>query len=194
MMPSRKNWSKNLCLCFNFCKSQCSNLNQDFWQWYCNNRNLSFQKFTSLQELSIEFEAGKSLRYITVHHLAASPGLKKLKALPLFHAFCSCDTNLMISRKSKNLFLETWEVKDELTLAFYRISSIIPPDDITDKDFKLLEKLVILLYSKSCNTFEDNEARRILFKIQKSIENISAHPSSFERAYFSVTKVVSDTT
>ena len=62
---------------------------------------------------------------------------------------------------------------NEIPLLFKKLSSIATPDGITDDEFELLELFVVRLCSKTCNTNEVNEARRILFsKNNKVIKNI----------------------
>ena len=75
-------------------------------------------------------------------------------------------------RQEKFLF-ETWTSIDETTSLFKKLSSIATPDEISNNEFELLEFFVVRLYSKTCNTKELNEARRILFsRDKKVIENI----------------------
>ena len=62
-----------------------------------------FFKF-QIEELWIEFGAGKSLNFIPIHEVAWSLGPDKAYALPFFHAFSGCDTTFSMSGKRK-LFL-----------------------------------------------------------------------------------------
>ena len=53
------------------------------------------------------------------------------------------------------------------------MSSVAIPYKISNDEFELLEFFVVILYSKTCNTKEANEARRIMIsRDNKVIENI----------------------
>ena len=127
-----------------------------------------------LRELWIEFGAGKSLKFIPIHEVAASLGPEKSYALPFFHAFSGCDTTSAMSGKGKKRFFDTWCAMDEeITPVFIRLSSVTSPDDIMENEIEAMETFVVHLYSKTCNTTDVNEARKILFcRDNRSIENI----------------------
>ena len=127
-----------------------------------------------LRELWIEFGAGKSLKFIPIHEVAASLGPEKSYALPFFHAFSGCDTTSAMSGKGKIQFFDTWCAMDEeITSVFIRLSSVTSPDDIMENEIEAMETFVVHLYSKTCNTTDVNEARKILFcRDNRSIENI----------------------
>ena len=113
------------------------------------------------------------MKFIPVRQIALSLGSDRSRAPPFFHAFSGCDTTSFLSGKSKKSFFETWEVLKEMTPIFCRLPTLNSPEDVTEADLKLLENFVVLLYSKTCNTVEVNEARRILFaRDNRSIENI----------------------
>ena len=133
----------------------------------------NFQHLIHLDELWIEFGAGKSLRFIPVHQIATTLGPDKSEALIFLHAFSGCDTTSTLSGKGKKMFYETWSSTDEITNLFKKLPAIVTPDDITIDEFQLIEHFVVKLYSKTCNTTEVNTARRILFsRDNKPIENI----------------------
>lgn len=52
---------------------------------------------------------------------------------------------------------------DEVATLFKKLSSIATPDEVSDDEFELLDFFVVRLNSKTYNTKEVNEARRILF-------------------------------
>lgn len=103
-----------------------------------------------VEELWIEFGAGKSLKFIPIHEVARSLGPDKAYALPFFHAFSGCDTTSSMSGKGKKAFFDTWNVLDkEVTPVFTRLSLIDFPHDITDLEMEAIEKYVVCLYSKT---------------------------------------------
>lgn len=127
-----------------------------------------------LRELWIEFGTGKSLRFIPVHEVAINLGAEKCYALPFFNAFSGCDTTSAMSGKGKKAFYNTWmAMYDEITPLLTKLSTISSRNEIEQEDFELIEAFVVSLYSKTCNTRNVNEARKILFsRDSRSIENI----------------------
>ena len=76
-------------------------------------------------------------------------------------------------RKARKFFFATWTSMDEISPLFKILSSIATAGEISDDEFKLLEFFEVRLYSKTWNTKEMNQARRILFsRDKKVIENI----------------------
>ena len=103
-----------------------------------------------LRELRIEFGAGKSLKFIQIHEVAASLGPENSYTLPFFHAFSGCDTTSSISGKGKKGFFDTWCAMDEeVTPVFIGLSSVTPPDDIMENEIEAMETFVVHLYSKT---------------------------------------------
>ena len=79
-----------------------------------------------------------------------------------------------MSGKGKKAFHETWiAMYDEMTPLFTKLSIITLPDEIEQDDFNLIQAFVVSLYSKTCNTRNANEARKILFsRDNRTIGNI----------------------
>ena len=132
------------------------------------NKNLRYRNYGSNSELDSHWSSFLFIR------LLLNVGPDRSRALPFFHAFSGCDTTSSLSGKSKKSFFETWEVLEEMTPIFCRLPTLNLPENVTEADLKLLENFVVLLlYSKTCNTVEVNEARRILLaRDNRSIENI----------------------
>ena len=134
----------------------------------------TYHKINSLRELWIEFRAGKYLRFIPVHEIFQYLGPEKSQALLFLHAFSGCDTVSTLSGKGKKIYFDNWmSMSDELTPIFCRLPGIESTNDISDLEFQFIETFVIRLYSKTCNTNDVNEARKILFaRENRQIENI----------------------
>ena len=122
-----------------------------------------FHKLSMLNGLWIEFGKGKSLKFIPVHEIAAKIGKITSQAFLLFHALSGCDTTSLLSRKGKKSFFETWKLLPDISTTSAKLGTVSAPSEIHDQDFKFVEKYFISLYSRSCNTENVNEARRILF-------------------------------
>ena len=61
----------------------------------------SRQPRLDVEQLWIAFGKGKDFRWIPIHDIAKTLGLKE-RALPFFHAFTGCDTVLPLLGKSKS--------------------------------------------------------------------------------------------
>ena len=65
--------------------------------------------------------------------------------------------------KAGKVFFDMWTSMDEITPLFKKLSFVAALDEISDNEFELLEFFVVRLYSKTCNTKQVNEARRVCF-------------------------------
>ena len=82
-------------------------------------------------------------------------------------------TTSAVLRKGRKSFYDTWTIIPEITETFVRFSQVADVTDITDADFKMLEKFFVVMYCPTLNTDEINMARRILFtQGGRSLENI----------------------
>ena len=132
-----------------------------------------FHRVLGISELWIEFGTGRNIRYIPIHQVASDIGLVKCQALLFFHAFSGCDTTSGFAGKGKKSFYEAWRKVPEITPLFCKLSQINSADDITEDEYRLIEKFVVVLYSRTCNAETVNAARRKLFAHEnRTIENI----------------------
>ena len=96
--------------------------------------------------------------------------------------FSSCDTTSSILGKGKISFCDTWKIVPEITSIFAQLSKVTVPAEITQEDYKLIEKFFIVLYSTTTNTEEMNSAQRMLFTHGgRSIENIPPTPKGLKQ-------------
>jgi hypothetical protein len=122
-------------------------------------------------EFWVAFGTGKHLRFIAVHELASSLGPENSKALPVFHAFTGCDTVSCFAGRGKKTAMEAWKAYPDVTSAFMMLAS--PPCHITEEYMKVLERYVILLYDRTSDKFQVNDARKQLFSQKgKALESI----------------------
>ncbi|KAG0713094.1 hypothetical protein GWK47_016978 [Chionoecetes opilio] len=114
-----------------------------------------------IQELWVAFGTGQHFRYIAAHEIAAFFGPDKSQALPMFHAYTGCDTVSSFNTRGKKTAWDTWKVFDELTPALVHLST--GTADISDDVVAVLERFTILLYDRTSNLVNIDEARQALF-------------------------------
>ena len=132
-----------------------------------------FDKLNGVNELWIEYGKGKTLKYIPIHEIARSMGDLSSRAISFFHALSGCDTTSAVAGKGKLSFYHTWSLLPEITTTFDKLGNVTDINEITEDDFKTVERFFVALYSPTLNTEEVNVARQILFtKGNRSIENI----------------------
>ena len=116
-------------------------------------------------ELWVALGAGSHFRYIPVHELAASMDQRMCVTLHVFHAFTGCDTVSSFGGRGKKTAWDTWQSYPEATEAFEDL--LLMQGDISDPTMSVLERFVVLLYDRTSDITEVNEARKQLFT-QKS--------------------------
>ena len=75
----------------------------------------------------------------------------KCQALLFFHAFSGYDTTSGFAGKGKKSFYEAWKTVPEIKPLFCKLSQINSADDINEDEYRLIEKFVVVLYSRTCN-------------------------------------------
>lgn len=122
-------------------------------------------------ELWLAFGHGAHFRYIGAHAIASELGNDYCRGLPFMHAFSGCDTVSSLSSVGKKTAWEVWKSLPEITEVFQRLSAT--PDEVTEADLKELERYVVLLYSRTSQLTDVNEARKHLFSYcNRNLENI----------------------
>ena len=96
--------------------------------------------------LWIAFGKGKDFRWIPVHDIKRSLG-SILRSLPFFHAFTGCDTVSSFTGKGKKSAWQSWNVFEEVTEVFSRLSS--PRDNVTNDDMSIIEEFVVIMYDRT---------------------------------------------
>ena len=79
----------------------------------------------------IAFGRGKSFRWVPIHEISLSLG-PRARALTFFHSFTGCDTVSAFRGKGRKSAWQAWNVFEEATEVFRRLSSM--PETISDDD------------------------------------------------------------
>ena len=95
----------------------------------------------------------------------------KCLTLPVFHAFTGCDTVSAFAGRGKKTAWETWKSFPEVTDALQELLAM--PSEVSEGSRSLIERFVVLMYDRTSECMEVNDARKHLFS-QKSrtLENI----------------------
>jgi hypothetical protein len=87
--------------------------------------------------------------------------------LPVFHEFTGCDTVFAFAGRGKKTAWDSWKVLPEVTEAFGE------PGDVSELSMSQVERFVVLMYDRTSDTMEVNEARKQLFtQKSRTLENI----------------------
>ena len=117
---------------------------------------------------------GKYVQYISVNSTCAFLGAETYRTLPMFHSFTGCDTTSCFFGKGKKSAWKAWKSFPEVTEAFTFLENHPYYQlDTDDSIFKLLERFTVVLYDKTSNILDVNEARKEIFtKKNRTLENI----------------------
>ena len=129
----------------------------------------SFSKIAT-DELWLAFGVGSSFRY-PIHEMAASMNPAQCLALSVFHAFTGCDTVFAFAGRGKKTAWATWKSFPEVTDAFIELLGM--SNELSEESMLLLERFVVLMYNRTSEVTEVNEARKQLFtQKSRTLENI----------------------
>ena len=106
---------------------------------------------------------------------------KICSSLLAFHAFTGCDAVSCFGERGKKTTWETWKVFPEVSDAFLEMTNILG-GEISDSCMIQLERFVVLMYDRTNEYLEVNEARKQLF-IQKcrTLETIPPTKAAVEQ-------------
>ena len=125
------------------------------------------------EDIVIEFGTKKEHQTISLKSLALSLGESRSHALPLLHALTGSDTTSAFKSIGKKKAYEALRAypSAETTLAHFHFH---PFQELNEEDakFKIIQRLVILMYSRSSSDMEVNQARMNLYATRKHIERI----------------------
>jgi hypothetical protein len=138
---------------------------------------IRFFNIIGLTELWIGFAGGKSYGDIPAHEISKHLGPQKSLAFRLFHTLTGCDTTSAFLGHGKKSAWTAWEATPDLTESLVTLTS--DPEQINnDVHVQRLERMVVIMYSKSCGSSRVDEARHHLFSNgTMSLENLPpTHP------------------
>ncbi|KAL9972388.1 hypothetical protein ACROYT_G018675 [Oculina patagonica] len=113
-------------------------------------------------EVWVSMGTASHLRYIAALEISNSLGLDISKSLPVFHAFTGCDTVSFFTRRGKKTAFKVWKSFPAVTDAFLQLPTT-PAPLVSEACMAHLEWFVILLYDRTSNKANVNEARKQLF-------------------------------
>ena len=98
----------------------------------------------------------------------------------MFHALTGCDTVSFFHSKGKKTTMAAWNMVNDVNGPFLRIMQ--QPDYIREEDMNTIEQFVVVMYDKSSQSSNVNEARLQLFaKKSRSLENIPPTKAALEQ-------------
>ena len=116
-------------------------------------------------ELWVAMGTGSHLHYIAAHEISHSLGSEMSKSLPVFHAFTGCDTVSCFAGRGKKTAFTVWKSYPAVTDAFLQLATT-PTPLVSEACVIYLERFVTLLYDRTSNKANVDEARKQLF-VQK---------------------------
>ena len=100
-----------------------------------------------VDDIWVEYGAGKHLQYISIRTMQNQLGVLKAKAILFFHAFTGSDTTSAFRNKGKKTAWNTWKAFEEVTETFANLSvEPFKPIDNDSKEVETLERFVIYMY------------------------------------------------
>ena len=95
--------------------------------------------------------------------------------LHVFHAFTGCDTTSALARRGKKTAFNTWKLFTEVTAAYEDLLHM--QENIGDSPISALQHFVVLMYDRTSDIAEVNEARKHV----KNLENLPPMFPSLEQ-------------
>ena len=101
------------------------------------------------------------MKWIPIHELLNAIGSARASGIMYSHAFTVCDVVSAFRGKGKKSAWQTWDVFDEVTETFNKLSHF--STEATYTDLKTLERCVVLMYARSSAATGVDEARLHMF-------------------------------
>ena len=123
----------------------------------------------SPEELWIAFGTGSNFHYIPVHKEAATMDPRVCATLHVFHVFTGCDTSF--AGRGKKTAWNTWNIFPEVTAVFEDLLHM--QENIGSATISTLQHFVVLMYDRTSDIVEVNDARKHLFTTKsRGLENL----------------------
>ena len=113
-------------------------------------------------EVWVAMGTGSHLHYLAAHDISNNLGSGMSKALPVFHAFTGCDTVSCFAGTGKRTTFTVWKSYQAITDAFLQLATT-PTSPIGEACMEHLGHFVTLMYDRTSNKMNVNEARKQLF-------------------------------
>ena len=121
------------------------------------------------EEIWVAFGTGTNFRYMPIREIVTFLNLRMCASLPFFTPLQV--TTQFLHFAGKRTAWETWNIYLDVTHAFEELLQM--PDQVSDNSMALIERFVVLMYSKTSEIDEVNEARKQFFTLKsRSLENI----------------------
>lgn len=113
----------------------------------------------------------KDFRYIPAHTISEKLGPASAWGLLLLHAISGCDTVSQFAGIGKKTAFAVWASLPEIHTEFRKLS--LAPESVSSDDMLMLERFVVLLYSRTSSLSTVNDARQYMFGYQgRQIDHI----------------------
>ena len=115
-------------------------------------------------DIWIAMGTGRNFTYISVNRVCSALGEIRSRCLPVFHALSECDTTSSFCGKAKRSAWQAWELYDDVTPVFLSLAdNPFQHLDTHAKQFHMIERMVVIMYDKTCPHNSINAARKELF-------------------------------
>ena len=126
-----------------------------------------------LADIWVAFGIGKNFQMYSINAICSYLGEEKAQALPLFHALTGCDTTSAFRGKGKKSAWQAWQAYEEVT-GTLRFLATHPFEqfDANSEHFQRIERLVVVLYSKTSPLISVNSAREEFCRNNRKMDMI----------------------
>eukprot|EP00795_Rhopilema_esculentum_P012948 gene12948-3707_t len=130
--------------------------------------------------IKIAFGSQQNFKVIDANLIFKSIGYDKARVITMFHALTGCYTVSFFHSKGKKTAMAAWNMVNDVNGPFLRIMQ--QPDYIREEDMNTIEQFVVVMYDKTSQSSNVNEARLQLFaKKSRSLENIPPTKAALEQ-------------
>lgn len=141
---------------------------------------IAFAKKLEVEELWVAFGVRKHLHYLLIYKIASCLTTQQCEGLPFFHALTGCDMVSYFSGKGKKTAFQAWKCYPQATEVFRALS--LPQIILSEQQFRVLERFVVIMYSRTSPHQDVNHARQSMFSQgTRSIESIPPTQAALEQ-------------